>query len=325
MFETPILFLIFNRPGTTKKVFEKIREIKPKILFVAADGAREGNIQEVNNCTLARQIATDVDWECEVKTLFRNKNLGCKVAVSTALNWFFSEVEEGIILEDDCLPSLSFFKYCKVLLEKFRYNPEVITINGCNYGYQYDKASYFYSRHFNAWGWATWRRASEAVLYDLPDWDKLTEDNKNSFLYGRLKLSPVDLDKPWIEYWKKIFDSISDGALNTWDYFWLYYQLKNKKYSVLPAVNLIKNIGFDEMATHTTFATHPAALLDANELPFPLKENKEVRVNIDFEANALQPISYMYIRKQNYFYIKKQLLKIPFFRQMICFKKKMFS
>ena len=325
MFETPILFLIFNRPDTTKKVFEKIREIKPKTLYVAADGAREGDIQEENNCALARQIAIDVDWNCEVKTLFRNKNLGCKEAVSTALNWFFSEVEEGIILEDDCLPSSAFFEYCKSLLEKFRNNPDVISINGCNYGYQYDKASYFYSRHFNAWGWASWRRASEEVSYSISDWDELTVDKKYSFLYDRLKLAPVDLDKPWFEYWRKIFDSISDGTLNTWDYFWLYYQLKNKKYSILPAVNLVKNIGFHEKATHTTFVTHPAALLDANELSIPLKENKKVRVNIDYEIKALQPINYMYSRKQNSFYLKKQLSKIPCFRHIIYLKKRVFS
>ena len=110
---TPVLFVIFNRPDTTQKVFNAIRQAKPKQLFVAADGPREGKEGEKEKCEQVREIIEQIDWDCEVKTLFRDKNLGCKIAVSSAIDWFFENVEEGIILEDDCLPSQSFFWYCQ--------------------------------------------------------------------------------------------------------------------------------------------------------------------------------------------------------------------
>ena len=129
-FTTPVLFLIFNRPDTTKQVFSAIQKARPPRLYVAADGPRSENPSEATSCELVRSIALNVDWECEVKTLFRDQNLGCRLAVSQAICWFFANEPEGIILEDDCLPSQSFFWFCHELLEEFRYDKQVVAICG---------------------------------------------------------------------------------------------------------------------------------------------------------------------------------------------------
>lgn len=310
MFSTPILFLIFNRPDTTKIVFERIRELKPKFLFVAADGPRADK-NELENCERSRAIATNIDWDCEIKTLFRDKNLGCKEAVSGALSWFFSYVEEGIILEDDCYPSFSFFSYCEALLKQYRNDSRIISIHGCNYGYEFNDASYFFSRYMNAWGWATWRRAANSVAYEMPEWEEMNHLRKLSFLHSRLKLAAVDLDSKWFIYWEDVFDSIADGTLNTWDYFWLYHQLKNRQLSIMPATNLVKNIGFSDDATHTTFHQHPASALNIYEIHNPFVVNNKVNINLEYERKALQPINYMYKRRSNAFHIKNWISKLP--------------
>jgi hypothetical protein len=321
MLNAPILFLIFNRPQQTKQVFEIIKEVRPNYLFVAADGPRDNVENDEIKCKEARKVILEgVDWECEVKTLFRDQNLGCKASISSALNWFFSHVEEGIILEDDCLPSLSFFYYCETLLEEYRNDTKIISINGCNYGYEYVEASYYYSRYMNVWGWATWRRVAESVSYEIPEWLEMSKKDQIQFLSSRLKLSSIDLDTPWFDYWKTTIDSIADDTLNTWDFFWMYHQFKNKLFAVLPAVNLIENTGFHKDATHTTYQQHPAAFLQRNEISFPLKPNKDLSPNIEYEVAVLQPVCYMYSRKPNSYYFKKWLLKNPLISSMFNLK-----
>ena len=130
MYNTPILFLIFNRPDTTKVVFERIREIKPSRLYVAADAPRQGKDKEAELCRQSRSIIDSVDWPCEVKTLFREENLGCKKAISSAITWFFEQEEYGVILEDDCLPDLSFFRFCEELLIKYKDDERIGHIGG---------------------------------------------------------------------------------------------------------------------------------------------------------------------------------------------------
>ncbi len=156
LFNTPVLFIIFNRPETEKRVFEQIRKIKPKYLFVAADGPRKNRSDDAENCEAARKVVDEnVDWPCEVKKLYRNENLGCKLAVSGAIDWFFSNVEMGIILEDDCLPDLSFFKYCEELLNKYLGDNNVMMVSGFNYLGQFcfSRNSYIYSNIGSIWGW----------------------------------------------------------------------------------------------------------------------------------------------------------------------------
>jgi len=180
-FNTPILFLVFNRPNTTQRVFNVIRQVKPKQLFVAADGPRRDKGADEEKCEATREIVKQIDWDCEVKTLFREENLGCGKAVSSAITWFFENVEEGIILEDDCLPNLDFFGYCEELLDRYRDNREVMFIGGDNFqkGKKWGDASYYFSAYNHVWGWATWKRTWDIYDFKL---DSINENDIDSIL-----------------------------------------------------------------------------------------------------------------------------------------------
>jgi hypothetical protein len=163
----PILFLVFNRPDTTRQVFEKIREVRPHQLFIGADGPRKAKITEKEQCNLVRKISTNVDWDCNVHTFFRESNLGCKQAVSSSISWFFNFVDQRIILEDDCLPEIAFFKYCEHLLEYYHEDDTVMHIAGTNLNWTNYRgnSSYFFSYYSPILGWASWKRSWEK--YDV--------------------------------------------------------------------------------------------------------------------------------------------------------------
>jgi len=179
---TPILFLVFNRPDTTKIVFDEIKKSQPKKLFIAADGPRNGNYEDTENCEIVREIVTGVDWDCDVHTLFRKKNLGCKHAISGALDWFFSNVEDGIILEDDTLPHPKFFRFCEELIARYRNQKNIIAISGDNFqhGKRRGENSYYFSKYVHIWGWATWKRAWELYDVNMKEWAHL---KSTLFLY----------------------------------------------------------------------------------------------------------------------------------------------
>lgn len=256
--KTPIAFLIFNRPDTTEKVFELIRQVQPTKLLVVADGPRTHLPGEVEKCANARKIIDRVDWHCEVLTNFSEKNLGCKRRISTGLDWVFSEVEEAIILEDDCLPALSFFSFCDALLEKYRHDDRIMMIGGSNFqsGQCRTSYSYYFSKHMFIWGWATWRRAWEYYDVDMKNWPE----------YKALDL--IDsycedfLDK---KYWVNRFDCTFDGSINSWDYQWIYACWCQNGLSIVPNSNLISNIGFGVDATHT-FDTNSLASLPVTNI-----------------------------------------------------------
>lgn len=243
MLNTPILFLIFNRPYTTEKVFEKIKQIKPKYLYVAADGPRSDRPEDTEKCRLVREIATRIDWDCKLKTRFQDINLGCKIGVSSAITWFFDHVEEGIILEDDCLPDLSFFNYCEVLLKKYRNNARIMHIGANNFqkGEKWGFASYYFSIYPHIWGWATWRRAWKLYDVNMVNYEHFT---KNLSINKLFKLTEERI------YWSDVFDKTIRNQINTWDYQWVYTCINNGL-SITPNVNLIKNIGFTDEGTHT--------------------------------------------------------------------------
>lgn len=277
MFNTPILFLIFNRPSSTERVFDKIREVKPKQLFVAADGPREGNECDEINCKMARAIATNVDWECEVHTLLREGNLGCGLAVSQAVSWFFDHVEEGIILEDDCLPNNSFFQFCKEALEKYRFNQDIFHICGSNY--QYGKwrgeGDYYFSKLTHIWGWATWKRA----------WDKyeFAIDGEDSLL---LKAYPLEGCRILHQEWKRIFRGFRVNGVDTWDYQWLLSCWKHGGITIIPNKNLIFNLGFGDEATHTTI--YPAHYKKIKHEGFLEKIKHPNEITINYKADIFE-------------------------------------
>jgi len=234
--KTPILFLVYNRPKYTLKVFETIRRAKPERLFISADGPRMDKIQDIELCQDTKRIIEKVDWPCEVKTLFRDKNLGCKLGISGGINWFFEHVKEGIILEDDCLPNDSFFLFCNKLLEKYRYENKVMMISGSNPAtYMAIDSDYLFSRFYHIWGWATWRRAWKKFDINLSEWPKLKKDN---FLD---KVYPHNLKNKL--FTKKMFDQVFEKESSTWDIQWAYSCLINKAFAILPKHNLISNIG----------------------------------------------------------------------------------
>lgn len=324
MFNTPILLLIFNRPETTVSVFEKIKKLKPARLFVAADGPRKDKPGETEECTLAREIVMEgINWPCEIKTLFREENAGCKTAVSQAINWFFSEVEQGIILEDDCVPDESFFYFCETLLEKYKDDSTIISIGGTNLGYTFsDDRSYGFSQFMNMWGWATWRRSAIMIDYNMEKWKKLSF--KKLFLFSRLR-DGKSLDINWINYWKNYFDITSSGKLNTWDYQWIFAQQYFKKMSIFPAHNLVKNIGFTEKATHTAYPDHPIASLPLQTLKFPLQHPAKNEVDKTYENDYLKKIWFGHQKESVFSIVKTKLLYIPVVARLNNYFKNTFS
>ena len=301
MFKTPILFLIFNRPKTTSLVFEQIKKMQPASLYVAADGPRIGKLGEIKDCTMTRSIVLDgVDWPCEIKTLFRDENQGCKKAVSEAINWFFENNEMGIILEDDCLPDPSFFSFAEQMLELYKEDENIGAINGCNFGFENYNGSYFFSRYMNVWGWGTWARVAKKVNYDIPSWNT---KSKLYFLWVTLKNNLFDFDLDWYRYWKNNFDAISSGTLNTWDYQWQYYQWLTGKKVIVASKNLITNIGFGSDATHTTEQIHPANSLKLETILYPLNKPVSYKLDKDYEEIAVKPIWHIYKSKSSFFYL----------------------
>jgi len=271
---SPVLFLVFNRPETTRQVFQAIRLAKPPKLYIAADGPRVGREAEERACIEVRQIASAVDWPCEVKTLFRSSNLGCKHGVSSGVSWFFSHEPEGIILEDDVLPLPTFFDFCEELLERYRNDVRVSMVTGSNLvsnSFHVDE-SYFFSYYCNIWGWASWRRAWQHYDVAMTEWPSWRDAG------GLAKIS----GGKWLfqSYWRKILDNVYDGKIDTWDYQWLFACWRVGGLTVMPAVNQIRNLGFGADATHTKDDAPRLVLeLQTQPLKFPLIHPEAVACN----------------------------------------------
>ena len=244
---TPVLFLIFNRPLTTLRVFNEIRNARPTRLYVAGDGPRLSHDDEAERVAQARKIATAVDWHCDLKTRFHESNLGCKEAVSSAISWFFEHEKQGIILEDDCLPSSSFFWFCENLLNRYEYDNRIMMISGYNKQQTWRQKScdYFFSNLGGVWGWASWRRAW--TLYD-PNMDDLDILIKQKY-FDRL-LGPRAGPFRAKQLLKAKSGNIS-GDISSWAYPWGFSRHKHNGLSCVPCHSLISNIGFGQNATHT--------------------------------------------------------------------------
>ncbi|MBD2464227.1 methyltransferase domain-containing protein [Oscillatoria sp. FACHB-1407] len=255
---TPVAFLIFNRPELTARVFQAIANAKPKKLLVVADGPRFP--EEAEKCRKAREVINQVDWDCEVLTNFSEHNLGCKRRVSSGINWVFSEVEEAILLEDDCLPVPSFFSYCQALLERYRNDSRIMHISGNNFqfGIERTKYSYYFSRYPHIWGWATWRRAWQHYDVDMQGWLDFKEAGLISSMFEHPQEQIL---------WTQLLDQAYRGEVDTWDYPWGYTVWSQTGLSILPRVNLVTNIGFGADATHTTpGSNNPLANLPTEDL-----------------------------------------------------------
>jgi hypothetical protein len=273
--KTPILFLVFNRLDPTKQVFQEIRKAKPRQLFIAADGPRTKEEKKKTDAA-KKYVLENTDWKCELKTLFRKKNLGCKIAVSSAITWFFENVEQGIILEDDCLPNQSFFRFCEELLERYKDDERVMSISGYNpLGKSNIKESYFFSKYFYIWGWATWRRAWKKNDLKLKEYQRVKKEEKLKEYYHNF------VERILRE--KRVKD-VLNKKVNSWAIPWSVSHQLNKSLSITPKINLVENIGFSEDSTHTKENKWDKKFLGhkSNEMKFPLEHPKEVKLNKKF-------------------------------------------
>jgi hypothetical protein len=294
--KTPVAFLVFNRTDTTLKVFEEIRLARPSKLYLIADGPREGKVGEKEKCEAVRSIIDKVDWPCEVKRNYSDINLGCKLRVSSGIDWVFQNEEEAIFLEDDCLPHPTFFRFCEELLEMYRNDERVGMISGDNYLFDLNprKYSYYFSIYPHIWGWASWRRAWKNYDVSIKLWEQL---KGTSFLHDLLHNRIAEF------YWGIIFRSVSDGKIDTWDYQWVFACWQKKYFSVTATVNLVSNIGFGDEATHKQLKKF--AGMKNSVMEFPLSHTHNVFRDIEADK---------YIERNNF---SGTLSKWSFFKSYI--------
>jgi hypothetical protein len=250
----------------TERVFAKIADARPRKLLVIADGPRANHPGEAQKCAAARAVIDRVDWPCEVLKNYSDPNLGCGCRPATGISWVFEQVEEAIILEDDCVPHPTFFRFCEVLLEKFRYDQRIMHIAGNNFQFrqQHTPYSYFFSRHNHCWGWASWRRAWQYFDMGVNLWPALRDTSW---------LQEIIEEPRAIQYWQRMFEQayVCAGEVDYWDYQWTFACWAQNGLSILPDTPLISNIGFGEEATHTKRVNDRRAYLETAEIVFPLR------------------------------------------------------
>jgi hypothetical protein len=235
---TPVALIIFNRPEPTAAVFAAIAAALPAKLLIISDGARPGRAGEAEKVAAVRAIVEAVDWPCDVQTNYAAANMGCKLRVSSGIDWVFSQVERAIILEDDCLPSPAFFRFAEEMLDRYADDRRIYSISGSNFSGSQAADGHYYSNFALMWGWATWR--DRWADYDV-----------------KPRISAVELLRIWWRhpvswlYWHKIFCELTSGRIDTWDYQWMLTIWRKGGLTVRPSVNLVQNIGFGADATHT--------------------------------------------------------------------------
>jgi hypothetical protein len=304
--KTPVLLILFNRLDTTRQVFQSIREYSPVKLYIAADGPRREKEAEKVACARVREwVLSHINWNCDVKTLFRSDNLGCGKGPASAISWFFTHEEEGIILEDDCVPNRDFFQFSELLLNHYRNNNRISIISGSNFDInkRFSRPeSYFYSVFPYTWGWATWKRNWDEYDYHISQWKNIKQMDLLHFIFKEKKYWMV---------WKHMFDNLNQQeAKDIWDYQFFFHCFIRQQLSIVPSENLISNIGIGEMATHTT-STGKLSNLKLEQMTFPLVHTTELIRNIDYDI-FLQEINFGIIEQVSLYrkmkrYIKDQL------------------
>jgi hypothetical protein len=270
--ETPVVFLVFNRPGHTQQVLEEIRRARPPRLYVVGDGPRPDRANDVSLVQEVQSIiAQGVDWPCAIRTNYAETNLGCGRRVSSGLDWVFAQELEAIVLEDDCLPDPTFFRFCAEVLTRYRQDARIGMISGCNFqdSPPADGASYYYSVYNHGWGWAAWRRSWQLFDWQMARWTALRASSwLKDFLGSRLAAN----------YWREAFDLTQAGYIDTWDYRWTSSLWAHGALAVLPARNLVTNIGFDSAATN--FSDRDKRLsIASGPMSFPLNYPDQIARN----------------------------------------------
>lgn len=243
MIDTPVALFIFRRPDLTKRVFDAISMARPKQLLIVCDGPRREVAEDEQLVMQTREVVEKVDWPCDVQRRYATSNRGCGRCISEGLNWVFENVEEAIILEDDCLPDPSFFRFCSELLSFHRDSENVMAISGTNYfpDQRFTDDSYFFSKHFLCWGWATWRRA----------WKHYDRSMKDYPAFRKHTLPEICDSRAELRFHRKNLDKVATARIDTWDYQCAYSFWRQNGLCIHPAVNLISNIGFRADGTHS--------------------------------------------------------------------------
>ena len=277
---TPVTLFIFNRPDLTKIVFQAIAKAKPQQLLIVADGPRFP--EELKKCEETRAVVATVDWDCKVITNFSDRNLGCSKRISSGIDWVFSQVEESIFLEDDILPTQSFFYFCQLLLDLYRDDERIMHISGDNsLNQQRNSYSYFFSKYVDVWGWASWRRAWQKYDYQMKSWPEFKSAELLKFVCD---------ESSEYKYWVNIFDRMYQDPLSidTWDFQWLYACWSQHGLAIEPNTNLTSNLGFDRAdATHTSdntpFSKLPTTdIWDITHPPFIVQDCEADRHTFDY-------------------------------------------
>jgi hypothetical protein len=282
--DTAVALIIFNRPSVTERVFEVIARARPRRLLVIADGPRPEKAGEAEKCEEARAIIDRVDWDCEVLKNYSPVNLGVGLRPATGLRWVFEQVESAIILEDDCVPHPTFFRYCDELLEKYRDDERVMHISGDNWNFGERPFSYFFSSYSYSCGWATWRRAFQHYDPDLKLWPALRETAWLPDIVG---------DQRAAEFWAAKFElTYATGIKDTgWDWPWLFACWAHHGLSILPSTNLISNIGFSPDATHTKSPDDERAFVPAGEMIFPFSHPPCMVRDVEADRRIFEQVS----------------------------------
>jgi hypothetical protein len=276
----PVVFIIFNRPDVAEQVFARIRGAHPRQLLVIADGPRRDVPGEAEKCAEARAIVDGVDWDCEVLKNYADETMGCRRRIVTGMQWVFEQVEQAIILEDDCLPDPTFFPFCEELLLRYRTDERVMAVCGDNYlfGRKRVPDSYFFHHIAGGWGWATWRRAWQYLDMDIKLWPVLRETPWLADILGDVRA---------INFWRNIFDWVHEGGeeIDAWDYQWIFALWAQHGLAATAATNLVSNLGCGEHATHTVVSDSVLANIPTGRMQFPLQH--PAYMSADKEADRL--------------------------------------
>lgn len=267
MTNSPVAIIIYNRPETTKNLLKELKKVGPGKVYIIADGPKDKNDKKLTD-QVRREAENNIFWNCKVIKIYAKKNMGLKNRVVTGLNKVFKDEETAIILEDDCVPDSSFFKFCNQLLEKYKNNNTIFSISGTTHSQDLKiNKSYYFSKHFHSWGWATWKRAWDLYDDNLNGWPK----NQNQIL----KKFKNPLEKM---YWKIVFNMTKDKKIDSWAYGWTYSHLKNNALSIIPQNNLVKNIGFGKNSTHNKLWQKQKSL-EFEPVKFPMNHPKKISIN----------------------------------------------
>lgn len=301
-FTTPILVIIFNRPNLVQGLFNELKKQKPKQLFVFCDGARKDKLGEIELLQQSKSIfETQIDWNCDLKTNYLEENKGAGRAISSAIKWFFENVEQGIIFEEDCFPHQDFFPYCEELLEKYKDDEKVMFIGGNNFQRRkVTQYSYYFSAYPHIWGWSTWKKTIEGYSFDIDDISK----NEMKQIFKRYFDSWHEK-----EYWYDRFKLVKNNRINSWDYQLMFNIWRKNGVAIIPVVNLVKNVGFSKDALHCKNYNDKNARLTLNNI-LPIMHPPKIEINKKADFYYFKEYNYKSIFRLCYRFIRRNFFPL---------------